>query len=162
VSYKKQELLTLRELLSSPRVFWWGPCCSPFWFFVLSYYMCVFTFWVTISAYKRLYLQLFVRGVMSYLRCLCLFVYSGVQHVLCFFLFFFLRLVYPMFSVSLVCPFFISLRYSLTFIWYILLTAVKINKILLVHCNNKFYCKICHYLNNLLRPAQPTHNLKTK
>jgi hypothetical protein len=25
--YKKQELLTLRGHLSSPPVFWWGPCC---------------------------------------------------------------------------------------------------------------------------------------
>ena len=28
VSYKKQELLALREHLSSPPFFWWGPCCS--------------------------------------------------------------------------------------------------------------------------------------
>jgi hypothetical protein len=28
VSYKKQELLALREHLSSPFLFWWGPCCS--------------------------------------------------------------------------------------------------------------------------------------
>jgi hypothetical protein len=43
---------------------------------------------VTISAYKqcsvRLYLQLFVGGLMSYLRYLCLFAYSGVQHILCY------------------------------------------------------------------------------
>ena len=33
----------------------------------------------------RLYLHLFVgaRGIMSYLRYLCLFVYSGDQHILC-------------------------------------------------------------------------------
>ena len=31
----------------------------------------------------RLYLQLFVGGLMLYLRYLCLFVYSGVQHILC-------------------------------------------------------------------------------
>ena len=41
---------------------------------------------VTISAYKqcsiRLYLQLFVAGLMSYLRYLCLFAYSGVTHIL--------------------------------------------------------------------------------
>jgi hypothetical protein len=46
VSYKKQELLTLCEHLNSPPVFWWGPCCSSFQFFVLSYCICVFTFWV--------------------------------------------------------------------------------------------------------------------
>jgi hypothetical protein len=42
---------------------------------------------VTISAYKRcsvrLYLQLFVGGLVSSLRLLCLFVHSGVQHLLC-------------------------------------------------------------------------------
>jgi hypothetical protein len=38
-SYNKQELLTLREHLSSPPVCWWGSCCSFFWFFVLSYYV---------------------------------------------------------------------------------------------------------------------------
>jgi hypothetical protein len=37
----------------------------------------------------RLYLQLFVGGIMSYLRYLCLFAYSGVKHILCFVLFFF-------------------------------------------------------------------------
>jgi hypothetical protein len=31
----------------------------------------------------RVYLQLFVRGLLSYLRYLCLFAYSGVQHILC-------------------------------------------------------------------------------
>jgi len=31
----------------------------------------------------RLYLQLFVGGLMSYLCYLCLFAYSGVQHILC-------------------------------------------------------------------------------
>ena len=43
---------------------------------------------VTISAYKRcsvrLYLQLFVVGLMSYLRQLCSFEQSGVQHILIF------------------------------------------------------------------------------
>ena len=44
---------------------------------------------------------------MSYLRDLCLFAYSGVQHILC--------LVYPMLSVSLDCPFLIA---PLVFIAY--------------------------------------------
>ena len=39
-----------------------------------------------ISAYNwcsiRLYLQLFVGGLMSYLRYLCLFTYCGIQHIL--------------------------------------------------------------------------------
>jgi hypothetical protein len=47
---------------------------------------------------------------MSYLHYLCLFVYSGVQHILCNV---FLRLGVPMLTVSLDCPF---LWYSITFI----------------------------------------------
>jgi hypothetical protein len=38
---------------------------------------------------------------MSYLRCLCLLTHSGVQHSMCDFVLFFLRLVCPMLSVSL-------------------------------------------------------------
>ena len=41
---------------------------------------------------------------MSYLRYLCLFAYSGVQHILCYG---FHRLVYPMLPASLDCPFWI-------------------------------------------------------
>ena len=43
---------------------------------------------------------------MSYLRYLCLFSHSGVQHILCCV---FLRLVYPMLPVSLDCPFLIAI-----------------------------------------------------
>ena len=42
---------------------------------------------------------------MSYLRYLCLYVISGVQHILCCI---FLRLVYTMLPVSLNCPYFIA------------------------------------------------------
>jgi len=46
---------------------------------------------------------------MSYVRYLCLFSHSGVQHILCcVFDLFFLRLLYPMLPVSLHCPFFIA------------------------------------------------------
>ena len=31
----------------------------------------------------RLYLQMFVEGLKSYLRYLCLLTYSGIQHILC-------------------------------------------------------------------------------
>ena len=63
----------------------------------------------------RLYLQLFVEGLMSYLCYLCLFAYSGVQHIsCCVFCFVWLRLVScvlclvcPVLSVSLECSFFI-------------------------------------------------------
>jgi hypothetical protein len=52
--------------------------------FIISEFRVVIT--VTISASKRcsvrLYLQLFVGGLMSYLRYLCLLAYSGVQHIL--------------------------------------------------------------------------------
>jgi hypothetical protein len=64
---------------------------------------------VTISAQKRcsvrLHLQLFVGWLMSYLRYLCLFAYSGVQHILCCV---FRRIVYSMLSVSLDYPFLIA------------------------------------------------------
>ena len=42
---------------------------------------------------------------MSYQRCLFLFVYSGIQHILCCV---FLRIVYAILPVSLDCPFFID------------------------------------------------------
>ena len=57
---------------------------------------------------------------MSYLRYLCLFVYSGVQHILsCVFVLFvfFLYLVYPVLPVSLDCSFLIASLVSLTFIY---------------------------------------------
>jgi hypothetical protein len=44
---------------------------------------------------------------MSYLRYLCLFAYSGVQHILCYV---FLRLVCPMLPVSLDCFCYVFLR----------------------------------------------------
>ena len=57
----------------------------------------------------RLYIQLFVGGLISYLSYLCLFAYSGVQHILCcIFCFVFLRLVWSMLPVSLGCPFLIA------------------------------------------------------
>jgi len=42
-------------------------------------------------------------GLLSYLRYLCVFAHNGVQHILCCICFVFL--VYPMFPVSLDCPF---------------------------------------------------------
>jgi hypothetical protein len=41
VSYKKQELLSLREHLGSPLVFWSGQCCSSFY----SFLCCVLVVW---------------------------------------------------------------------------------------------------------------------
>ena len=47
---------------------------------------------------------------MPYLRYLCLFACSGVQHILCCALvwFVFLRIVYPILAVFLDCPFVIA------------------------------------------------------
>jgi len=59
----------------------------------------------------RLYLQLFVGMIISYLRHICFVcVYSGVQKICCcvFVLFIFvLCLVFPMLPVSMDCPFLI-------------------------------------------------------
>ena len=62
---------------------------------------------------------------MSYLRNLCLFVYSGVQHILCC-VFVFLCLVDPMLPVSLYCPFLIAP--SVFSDVYLILTRTKYNK----------------------------------
>ena len=60
----------------------------------------------------RLYLQLFVGWLMPYSRYLCLFAYSGVQHILCcvFVLFFFVLCTLYIFAsfsglFNFVCPF---------------------------------------------------------
>ena len=44
---------------------------------------------------------------MSWLRCLCLFTCGGVVHIVLWFCFVFLRLVYPVLPVSLDCPYLI-------------------------------------------------------
>jgi hypothetical protein len=86
-------------------------------FFYLDGYIDSWT--KTIACNNRLYLQL--RVFMSYLRYLCLFAHSGVQHILCCvfcFCFVCLRLVYPYvasFSAWIVHVWF-HLRYSLIFI----------------------------------------------
>ena len=46
LSNKKQELLTLREHLSSASVFWWGMFCSSSRAFFCVVLLCVFTFWI--------------------------------------------------------------------------------------------------------------------
>ena len=62
----------------------------------------------------RLYLQLFVGGFMSYLRYLCFFGDSDVQHILCcvFVLFSFVLL-----PVSLDCSFLIALSVFFNVCW---------------------------------------------
>jgi hypothetical protein len=85
--------------------------------FVLSYYICLYVHssccdvrydFRMETMFGSFYLQLLVEGLMSYLRYLCLFSYSGVQHILCCFCFVYLGLVYPMLPVSLDCPYLIA------------------------------------------------------
>jgi len=101
-SFKKQELLTLREHLSLPPVFCGvfggvrvahllGFLCCPI-MYLCSEFRVVMS--VMISGWKRcsvcIYLQLFVGGLISYLRYLFLFGYGGLQHMLfCVFALFF-------------------------------------------------------------------------
>jgi hypothetical protein len=80
---------------------------------ILSYQMFIRSeFRVVMSATMfRSSLSPVVWGLVSYLHYLCLFAYSGVQHILrCgfFFFVFVLCLVYPMLPVSLDCSFLIA------------------------------------------------------
>ena len=65
---------------------------------------------VAVSAWMccsvRLYLQLFVGRIMSYLRYLCFSAYSGVQHIFCCVFVCFSSSCVPMLLVSLDCPVF--------------------------------------------------------
>ena len=76
---------------------------------IRSEFRAVMSFTISMSKQcsGRLYLLLFEEGLMSYLRYLCLLVYSGVQHILCcvFVLFFFDLSLLP---VSLDSPFLIA------------------------------------------------------
>ena len=63
-----------------------------------------------------LYLQLFARELMSYLRYLCLFVHSGVQHILCcVFVLFVFGLCTPCCQFLWIVHFWLALRYSQPF-----------------------------------------------
>ena len=53
----------------------------------------------------RLYLQLLVGGIMSYLRYVCLFAHSNVQHILCCLFFFVLLAVSLDYPFLFDCPF---------------------------------------------------------
>ena len=94
-------------------------CRSAHVLFLLSY---VVTFLVPYSV--LLYLQLFVGGLMSYLPYLCLFVYSGVQHILCCV---FVMFVFVLFTLCCqflwIVHFWLPLRYSLTFIKLVFLLS---------------------------------------
>ena len=111
------ELLTLREHLSSPPVFLWGPCCSSFYFFCVAL-LYVFTFRVPcchlrydfrIITMFGSYLTPVVCGrLMSYLYYLCLLTYWCPTHIVLCFCSAFLCLVYHMLPVSLYCPLLIA------------------------------------------------------
>ena len=118
VSYKKQELLTLTEHLISPPNFG-GVRVAHLFSFLRCHIMCLYVLssmlWCPLwSPHKNdvrsfLYLQLFVGGLVVYLRYLCLFTYSGVQRLLCCgFGCVCLRLVCPILPVCLDCPFLFS------------------------------------------------------
>ena len=109
-SYKKQELLTHREHLSSPPTFWWSPCCSSFYFFCVVL-LCVFMFWVPCSdvhyvfRIKTMFCSslppVVCRGLMSYLCYLCLFAYSVLfVFVLCYLCCQFLWIVHFLFFIA--------------------------------------------------------------
>ena len=73
----------------------------------------------------RLYLQLFVGGLMSYQRYLCLLTYNGVQHILCYvFCFVFLCLVYPNLPISLDFKFLIAPTVFSNVYWHSILPRV--------------------------------------
>ena len=107
----QQELLTLREHMSSPPFFLVGSmlliflvlCCSIMCLYVLSSVLwCPLRF-----PHENDVRFVFTSWRMSYY--LCLLTYTGVQHILCFaFVFVFLRRVYSMLPVSLDCPFMIA------------------------------------------------------
>jgi hypothetical protein len=92
-------------------------------FFILLVFcvvlLCVFTFWIPCCDVRkdfriklcsvRLYLQLFVGGIMSYLRYLCLLAYSDVKHILFFCVLCTLCCKFPW-----IAHFCLSLLYSLT------------------------------------------------
>jgi hypothetical protein len=119
-SYKKLELLTLREHLSSYLVSWLGPCCSfskqVFCIVLLSVFM------LRVPCRDVLYvfrMKTMFDSSLPPVVCrrahvlLTLFVFVCVQwsltHIVLFFCFDFLRLVSYMLPVSLDCPFLIAL-----------------------------------------------------
>ena len=111
ISYKKQELPTLRKHLSSCPVFFVGSVLLIFLVFCVVL-LCVFTFF-------------FLGGLMFYLRYFCLFVHCGVQHILCFvFVLFFFVLCNLCCQFLWIVHFWLPLRYSLTFISHIAVSQI--------------------------------------
>ena len=126
VSYKKQELLTFQEHLSSPPAFCWGPWYQSF-SFLCYLFMCLYVLSSMLLCGLRFLHEKGVQFVFTscclcegwglYIICVCLRIvvsntYSGVFFLFC------LLLGYHTFPVTLDCPFWLPLRYSLTFILY--------------------------------------------
>ena len=93
-------------------------CCPIMCLYVLSTMLwCSLRFPDKKRCSVRLYLQLFVGGIMSYLRYLYLFACSGVQHILCYvFVLLFVVLCTLCCQFLWTVLFWLPLRYSLTFI----------------------------------------------
>jgi hypothetical protein len=83
LSYQKQELLTLRKHPILPPDFWWGNML--FLLLVVCVVLfCVFTFWVLCCDVRYDFRkQNNIRFVFASSCYLCLYAYSGVQHILC-------------------------------------------------------------------------------
>jgi len=127
-SYKKQELLT--PLLISTR-FFGGVRVAHLFSFLCGPIMCLYVLssvsWCPLrfphKGNIRLVFtsKLFVEGLMSYLRYLCLPTHSNIQHILCCVCALFVYILYTLccqFS-GLSRHFWLLLRYFLMFIWSI-------------------------------------------
>jgi len=77
---------------------------------IMCLYVLSSVLWCPLRFPHKTDVRFVLAGVLvSYLNCLCLFVDSGVQHILCCVLGFFgLHIVYPMLPVPLDYPFFIA------------------------------------------------------
>ena len=97
----------------------------------------------------RLYPQLFVGGLKSCLRYLCfvfcvLFVYSGVQHILCCV---FLRLVYRVLPFSLDCPFLLIVPLVFSNGYLQLIKVRKKTKRIFKLCLTSYLLKSFHHIS---------------
>ena len=128
VSYKKQELLTLREHMSSPSFFFCGGVCVLLYVLCcpdMCHYILSSVLWSPLRfPYKNDVRFVFTPSwlyeglCLIYIICVC-FAHSGIKHILCcaFVVFFFVL-------CTLCCQFhwivhcWLSLPYSLTFIYY--------------------------------------------
>ena len=120
--------------------------------------LCVFTFWVPCVCDVRndfriqwcsirLYLQLFVGGLLSYLHYLCLFVYIGVQHIMCYVFVLFVFVLFILYCQFLwIVHFWLSLRYSIFLNQYMMVIILR-NAYLQTRTNydNTLLVFVCFY-----------------